>query len=400
MMKRSSVVMGGLAALLLGAAAGAPAAAETVKIGVISTYSGPNAEPGIQIDRGLSLYVKEHAKDLPPGVKVQLVRRDDTGINPGIAKRLAQELITRDHVQFLCGVVWSPNAFAIGPIATEAKVPFVVMNASTSSLTRASPYIVRVSWTIWQKSYPLGKWAAKQGWKTAYTVVSDYAPGHDAEAAFTKAFTQAGGKVMAKERVPAKTPDFVPFLERVKDAKPDVVFNFNPGGTQATAFMKAWQTLGFKAAGINIIATDDLVTADELPNMGDAAVGVVTAGPYSLTAKRPANETFLADWKHEYGDKVVPIYASVAAWDGMAAIFDVIKETKGKFTGEQAISILSHWKTKDSPRGDIAIDPKTRDIVQNIYLRKVEKVNGRLVNVRFATIPQVKDPWKELNPPK
>jgi branched-chain amino acid transport system substrate-binding protein len=195
-------------------------------------------------------------------------------------------------------------------------------------------------------------------------------------------------------------PDFVPFLQRAKDAKPQVLFNFNPGGAQAPTFMKAWQDLGMSAAGIKIVATPDLVTDDELPNMGDETLGVVSAGPYSVAATRPANQTFLAAWHQAYGDKAIPDYASVAGWDGMAAIFGIVKETKGKFTGDQAMQILSHWKDPNSPRGPIYIDPETRDIVQNIYIRRVEKVNGQLANVEFATIPDVKDPWKELNPPK
>ena len=389
-----------VAAAGLLAALAAPAQAQTVKVGVILTYSGPNAQPGLEVDKGIALYVKEHAKELPPGVKLELVRRDDQGANPEIAKRLAQELVTRDHVQFLCGVIWSPNAIAIAPVATEAKVPFVIMNASTASITRLSPYIVRVSWTVWQDAYPLGTWAAKQGWKTAYTIVSDYAPGFDGEAAFTKAFTAAGGHIAGSLRVPLKNPDFVPFLQRIKDAKPDVAFNFNPGGKQSSAFMKAWRDVGLKDAKVALVGTPDLVTDNELWNMGDEAKGVVTSGPYSIASTRPANKAFLAAWHRAYGQDSLPISASVAAWDGMTAIYDVIKETKGKFTGDQAMAILSHWRNPNSPRGLIAIDPKTRDIVQNIYIRRTQRVDGHLENVEFETIPQVKDPWKELNPPK
>jgi branched-chain amino acid transport system substrate-binding protein len=390
------------AGLLAVCAAAAPIGtkAQTIKVGVILTLSGPNAEPSEQIDKAIQLYVAQHQKDLPPGVKVEIIRRDDTGPNPEIAKRLAQELVTRDRVNFLAGVFWSPNAAAIAPIATEAKTPLVIMNASSSFLTRTSPYMVRFSWTLWQNSYPLGQWAAKQGWKTAYSIVSDYSPGHDGEAAFSKAFQDGGGKVLAAVRVPVANPDFVPFLQRAKDAKPDVVFNFNPGGKQAPAFMKAWRDLGFAAAGIKIVATPDLVTDDELPMMGDEALGVVSAGPYSVAGDRPANREFLRLWRVTYGANANPEYASVAGWDGMAAIFGVIKETKGKFDGDQALAILSHWKSDASPRGPIAIDPETRDIVQNIYIRRVEKQNGQLENVEFETIPQVKDLWKELNPVK
>jgi branched-chain amino acid transport system substrate-binding protein len=385
------------AAFAIGSAA---AQAQTVKIGIILTYSGPEAEPGEAIDRAITLYSKLHEKDLPPGVKVEIIRRDDTGAKPEIARRIAQELVTRDGVQFLAGVIWSPNALAIGPVATEAKVPFVIFNAASSANTRASPYIVRFSWTVWQNAYPLGQYAAKQGWKNGYTIVSDYAPGIDAENAFAKSFQEGGGTIAGSLRVPISNPDWVPFLQRAKDAKPDVVFNFNPGGKQAPNFMKAWDSLGFKAAGIHIVATHDLVTDDELPQIGDSALGVITAGPYSIAATRPQNKAFIEAWHNEFGPNAIPNYGSVATWDGMNAIYGVIKQTKGKFTSDQALDILRHWKNPDSPRGPIAIDPETRDIVQNIYLRRVERVNGKLSNVEFETVPQMKDPWKELNPVK
>ena len=388
-----------LAVAVAGALATSAASAATVKIGLILTYSGPNAEPSEPMDKAVSLYVKTHAAELPAGTKVEIIRRDDTGANPAVAKRLAQELVTRDHVNFLAGLFWSPNTLAMAPIATEAKVPMVIMNASGSALTRASPYIVRFSWTVWQNAYPLGRWAIKQGWKTGYTLVSDYIPGHDGEAGFTKAFTDGGGKIVGAVRVPVNVPDYAPYLQRVRDAKPDVLFNFNPGGKEAPAFMKAWRELGFASTGIKVVATPDLVTDDELPNIGDSALGIVSAGPYSVAADRPANRAFLQVWRKAYGDASIPNNPAVASWDGMAAIYGVIKQTGGKFTGDQAMAILSHWKS-DSPRGPISIDPATRDIVQNIYIRKVEKVNGRLENVEFETVPQVKDPWKELNPVK
>jgi branched-chain amino acid transport system substrate-binding protein len=385
-------------ALLAALGAVPPAAAQAVKVGLILTYSGANAQPSQEIDRGVKLYLHAHEKDLPPGVSLELLRRDDTGPHPEVAKRLAQELVTRDHVQFLAGVFWSPNALAIAPVATAAKVPLVIMNASASLVTRASPYIVRTSWTVWQNAYPLGQWSYVQGWRTAYTIVSDYSPGHDGEAAFTKGFAESGGRILGAVRVPVADPDFVPFLQRAKDTHPDVVFNFNPGGKQAVAFMKAWTDLGMDAAGIKLVATPDLVTDDELPNMGAAPLGIVTAGPYSIAASRPQNQAFLALWRSLYGPAEIPDYDAVAGWDGMAAIFAAIAATHGDGDGAKAMAVLSHWQNPDSPRGPIAIDPATRDIVQNIYIRRVERVAGGLANVEFATIPAVKDPWKELNP--
>ncbi len=377
------------------------AAAQTVvKVGVINTYSGPEAQTGDMIDKGIKLYVKEHQKDLPPGVKVELVVRDDTGPNPEVAKRVAQELITREHVQFLTGVVWTPNAAAIAPLTVEAKVPFVIMNAAGVTLTRMSPYIIRVSYTLPQLVTPLATWAAKQGWKKGYTAVPDFAPGQESEAAFAKAFTAAGGEMIGSVRYPVINPDFAPFLARIRDAKPDVLYIFCISGKQSTAIMKTMADLGMRAAGIHPVSGIDLTTDEELPNMGDIALGVNSAANYSAAATRPQNKAFLAAWKRDYGDKLVPNPFSVQGWDGMAAIYDVVKATKGKFTGDQAMALLSHWKNPNSPRGPIAIDPETRDIVQNVYIRKVEKVEGRYVNAEIVTFDQVKDPWKAANPAK
>jgi branched-chain amino acid transport system substrate-binding protein len=399
-MGRLMARLGGLAAScgVIIALAGAPVAAQTIKVGVILSYSGPAASIGEQLDNAIKLYVKEHEKDLPAGVKLEIIRRDDTGPNPDVAKRLAQELITRDKVQFLTGVIWTPNANAIAPLSAEAKVPFVIMNAAGVNTTRLSPYIARTSFTLWQSCYPLGDWAAKQGMKKAYTLVSDYAPGFDGEAAFTKGFTQAGGEIVGAARVPLKDPDFIPFVQRAKDAKPDVLFVFAPSGKQATAVMKAYGDLGLAAAGIKLIGPQDITTDEELPNMGEAPLGVVTAGGYSEAATRPQNQAFVAAWKRDYGPNSHTNFMAASAWDGMAAIFAAIKAQNGKLDPDKTMQILAGWKNPDSPRGPIEIDAQTRDIVQNIYIRKVERQGDHLANVEFATIPQVKDPWKVLNP--
>ena len=245
------------------------ASAQTVKLGVINTYSGPSANLGEQLDRGIRLYVKQHEKDLPPGVKLEIIRRDDTGPNPEVAKRMAQELITRDQVQLLAGAVYTPNALAIAPLATEAKVPFVIMNAGTAMITTKSPYIARTSFTMWQSSYPLGVWAAKNGIKKAFTAVTDFAPGIDAEAAFTKGFTEAGGQIVGSVRMPLHNADFVPFMQRAKDATPDAVYSCScrPARTP-TALMKAFGDLGLKQAGIKLIGPGDITTDEELPEHG------------------------------------------------------------------------------------------------------------------------------------
>jgi branched-chain amino acid transport system substrate-binding protein len=373
--------------------------AQTVKVGVINTYSGPLAAAGEQIDRGIRLYVKLHEKDLPPGVKIELVRRDDTGPNPEVAKRLAQELITRDKVQLLTGVVWTPNALAMAPLVTEAKVPFIIMNAGTAMITTKSPYIVRLSFTLWQSSYPMGIWAAKHGLKSVYILVSDFGPGIDAEAAFTKAFTEAGGTIAGSVRMPVSTPDFVPFLQRAKDAKPDAVFSFVPAAKEATGLMKAFGDLGLGTAGIKLIGPGDLTTDEELPGMGDAAIGTLTMHHYSAAGVRPANQAFVAAYKAEFGAKEEPGFIAADAFDGMAAIFHVVIEQNGKIDPDRSIELLKGWK-HESPRGPIMIDPETRDIVQNEYLRRVDKVDGQLRNTEIETIPMVKDPWKEINKAK
>jgi branched-chain amino acid transport system substrate-binding protein len=385
------------AAIALAALASAAASAQTVKIGIINTYSGPMAGVGEQLDRGIRLYMQQHGSDLPPGVKLELIRRDDTGPNPEVAKRLAQELITRDHVQLLAGVIFTPNALAIAPLATQAKVPFIIMNAGTSMITTKSPYIARVSFTLWQSSYPLGEWAAKNGIKKVYSVVSDYGPGIDAEQAFTKGFTAGGGQMVGAVRIPVENPDFVPFLQRAKDAKPDAVFSFIPAGKAATALMKTFGDLGLRDAGIKLIGPGDITTDEELHNMGDVALGVTTMGHYSAAGNRPANLAFVKAYKAMVGPAQEPSFEVVGGYDGMAAIFHVVDAQKGKIDPDQTMALLKGWKDDDSPRGPIYIDPDTRDIVQNEYLRRVEKVNGQPENVELQTLPMVKDPWKELN---
>jgi branched-chain amino acid transport system substrate-binding protein len=392
-----TAAIGAAAALILSSAG---PRAQTVRVGLINSYTGFVAEQGDQAQKGIDLYIKEHEKELPAGVKVELLRRDDTS-KPDVGKRLAQELITRDRVQLLAGIILSPVAAAVAPVTAEAKVPLVICGAAAGvAIPRISPYIARVTFTLWQEAYPMGKWAAGQGWKTGYTAVTDFIAGRDAEAGFTKAFSDAGGRIVGADRFPPINPDFTPFVQRIKDNKPDVAYLFVPAATQATAMVKAISDLGLRQAGIRIASTQDLLPDEDLPKMGDAAVGLVTAGTYSVAGKRPANAAFLAAWNHQYGDTAIPDFFSVDGWDGMAMIFDLVKATKGKFTADEAMAFFKNWKDPDSPRGPIAIDPKTRDIVQNIYIRRVDKLDGKLANVEISTIPMVKDPWKELHPQK
>jgi len=394
-MKLSRIIVAAAIAL-----ASSAAFAQTIKIGFISTYSGLNANLGEYMERGMRLYMKQHEKDLPPGVKIEILVRDDTGPNPDKARQVAQELIVRDKVNLLTGVIFTPNAMAMAPLATEAKVPFIIMNAGTAVITTRSPYIARLSFTLWQSSYPLGTWAARK-YNTAYTLVSDFGPGHDAEQAFSQAFAAGGGKVLASVRVPLQNPDWAAYMQRVKDAKPDTLMVFIPAGKTATAVMKNFSDLGLASAGIKLIGPGDITTDEELANMGDAALGVTTMFHYSAAGNRPANKAFVAAWKKEYGAKAVPNFISVGGWDGMDAIFHVIKRQRGKIDPDKTMELLKAYKNPNSPRGPISIDPETRDIVQNEYLREVRRVGGELVNVELETFATaVKDPWKELQKKK
>jgi len=392
LIRKSAIAM----LMLLVLAVASPAAAEPIKIGVILTYSGRDAALGEQIDRAIDLFVKMHEKDLPAGTKVELIKRDDTGVNPDLAKRLAQELVLRDHVQILTGGQWTPNAMAVAALTKQAKIPFVTMTAGGSAVTLQSPYVVRTGWTLWQSSYPLGVWAAKQGWKNAYTVVSDFAPGHDGEAAFIKGFTEGGGTIVGSVRIALKTTDYLPYFQKVKDANPDVVYVFNPGGPQATAFMKAFDDVGIVKSKIKLIGPLDITSDDELPNMGRSALGVVTLGQYSPAATRQSNLDFIAAWKKEYGADSVPTFFAMAGWDGMHAIYDAIKAQNGKIDPDATMTFLHKWSDPNSPRGPIRID-EAGDLVQNLYLRRVEEKNGRLANIEIETVGQFGDPWKIFN---
>jgi branched-chain amino acid transport system substrate-binding protein len=389
-----------MGALLLAGVLSTGAAAQTVKIGVVNTFTGPAAAFGEMTDRAFKLYQKLHEKDLPAGVKLELLTRDDGGPNPDKARQLAQELVVRDKVQLLAGVAFTPNAMAMASVATEAKVPLILTNAGTSVVTTRSPYIARFSFTLWQSCVPLGEWAAKK-FKRVYTMVADYAPGTDAEAAFGQGYKAGGGEIVGAVRVPVQNPDLAPYMQRVKDAKPDALMVFVPAGKMSTAVMKTFADLGLAAAGIKLIGPGDITTDEELPNMGDVALGVTTVFHYSAAAERPANKRFVEAWKKEYGANSTPNFAAAASWDAMAAIFHLLREQKGKIDPDRTMELLKGYRNPDSPRGPIAIDPETRDIVQNEYLREVRKVNGQLANVELETVATaVKDPWKEMQKKK
>ena len=387
----------GIVALAGALTSAGTALAQTVKIGVVNTYTGVVAATfGEFVERAMRLYMKLNPDKLPPGVKVELNFRDDGGPNPEKAKQLAQELIVRDKVQLLTGMIATPNALAIAPLATEAKMPTMIMNAGGSVITTRSPYMARVSFTLWQSAYPLGQWAAKK-YKKSFILVSDYSPGHDAEEAFSKSFKEGGGEIIGTIRAPLMTQDFTPYMQRVKDQKPESLMIFVPAGKTATQLMKAFGDLGLPQAGIKLIGPGDITTDEELPGMGDTPLGVITAHHYSSAGDRPANKAFVAAWKKEYGEKALVNFVAVAAWDGMDAIYTAIREQKGVIDPEKTMEIWKKWSNPDSPRGPISIDPATRDIVQNIYLREVRKVGGQLINFELETIgTAVKDPFKEF----
>jgi len=382
------------AALAIGHAA--PAGADTVKVGLILPYSGPFASLASIMDDAIKLWIKQNGESIGSN-KIEIVRRDSTGPSPDVAKRLAQELITRDGVKILTGFVFTPNALAVAPLATEAKIPTVIMNAATAVITTKSPYFARVSLTIPQTTEIFGRWAAtKGGIKRAFTSVSDYGPGFDAEESFTRGFTAAGGTIVGSVRVPLANPDVVPFLQRVLDQKPDALYAFIPGGTQPPAFVKAFNEVGLAKAGIKLMPSEEATDEATLQDLGDLAVGLVTAMHYTASHPSATNKAFVDAWHMAYGKDKDPDFFAVAAWDGMALIYDIVKKLDGKIDGDKAMEIVKGW-THESPRGPISIDPETRDIVQNVYICRVEKVNGRLANVEFETYEAVKDPWKQRN---
>ncbi|MFC0658474.1 ABC transporter substrate-binding protein [Eoetvoesiella caeni] len=378
-------------ALALGASTSAYAA-DALKIGMVLPMSGPFAAYGEQILNGARLYIAEHG-DTVDGRKVELIVKDDTGVAPEVSKRVAQELVVKDKVNILAGFGLTPSAFAVAPLATQVKVPMVVMNAATSSVTEKSPYIVRTSMALPQITAPVATWALKNGIKNVYTVVADYGPGHDAEKQFVKTFTEGGGKIVGEVRTPVKSPDFAPFLQKVKDTKPDAVFLFVPAGEQGVAFLKGYKERGLDKDGIKLISTGDLTDEDVLDAMGDAALGVVTSFHYSENHKSAVNKAYTDAYYKAYPNKR-PNFMSVAGYDGMHLIYDVVKKNGGDSSGEKFIA-TAKGMSWESPRGPITIDPQTRDINQNIYIRKVEKVGDKNQNVEFDHIADFKDPGKQ-----
>lgn len=376
------------AAAVLGLAAAAPAGAETIKVGLVAPFSGPFAQYGAQMYAGILTYFHLNGDEVA-GKKVEVIRRDTGGAGPEVARRLSQELVNRDQVDFLAGYGLTPEAMASAPIAERSKTPLIIMNAATLSIVEKSQYIARISLTTAQGSGVIGNWAANEGIRKVVTLVADYGPGLDAEAAFKKTYTRGGGEIVETIRTPLNNPDFGPFMQRIRDIKPDAVFVFVPAGEQSIGFMKNYQSRGMAELGIKVIGPGDVTDDHVLPSMGDEALGVITAFHYSVAHESPENEKFLKAFAEVNPNIGQPNFMTIGGYDGMDAIFQVSKALNGEIDGDKAMDILKGMKI-NSPRGPLMIDPETRDVVQTEYIRRVERVDGQLKNVEFALHPEVK----------
>ena len=385
-----------LATLVLGLAAAAFAAAGaqaqgTIKIGLIMAYSGQFADTAAQMDNAIKLFIKQHG-DMVAGKKIVLIRKDTGGPSPDVAKRLAQELIVRDQVDIIAGFTLTPEALGAAAVSAEAKKFMVVMNAATSIITTKSPYMARTSLTIPQLEQTFGGWAYKSGIRKVYTMVSDYGPGIDAETAFSKGFKAAGGEIIGSVRMPVANPDFSAFVARAKDLNPEAIFVFIPGGAQPPALTKALLERGLDPSKVKILGQGEITMDDNaLKSMGDTALGIVTVFHYGWSHDSKMNKDFVTAYNAEYHRN--PDVFSIGGWDGMHLIYEALKKTGGKTDGDSLIA-AAKGMAWESPRGPIAIDPATRDIVQTVYIRKVEKVGDKLINVEIDKIPNVKDPAK------
>jgi branched-chain amino acid transport system substrate-binding protein len=381
--------MAGLAAAALGVTAAGAQAQNSVKIGALLPMTGPQQSTGVQISAAMRLYMAQHG-DTVAGKKIEIITRDDGAVAEN-SKRLAQELIVNQKVNFVVGFGVTPTAFAVAPLATEAKIPQIVMAAGTSSITERSPYIVRTSFTLPQSSVIMAEWALKNGIKKVVSMVSDFAPGIDSENSFKEAFLKGGGEISEFLRVPLANPDFAPFLQRARDAKPDAVFIFVPAG-QGAIFVKQFLERGLDKSGIKIIGPGDVTDDDVLNGMGDQVIGTVTAHTYSAAHPSQLNKDYVAALK-KANNNMRANFMSVGGYDGLHLIYGALKKTGGKTDGDALVAAMKGMAW-ESPRGPISIDPETRDIIQNVYMRRVGKADGELWNVEFETFPNVKDPGK------
>jgi branched-chain amino acid transport system substrate-binding protein len=388
-MQKLLTALGGVAiATLMSAGAGAQAQ-DTIKVGVISAFTGQFADTSTQIDNGIKLYMKQKG-DTVAGKKIEIIRKDTGGPNPDVAKRLAQELVVRDNVDILAGFALTPEALGASGVSAEAKKFMVIMNAATSIIVTKSPYIVRASLTLPQIADTLGTWAVKKGGVTkAYTMVSDFGPGIDAETWFQKAFKGAGGEIVGSVRMPVANPDFSAFVQRAKDLNPESIFVFVPGGAQPGALGKAFAERGIDPTKIKVLSTGEPVDENAIKSLGDLALGRISAWHYDYNLQNKLNVDFVKAFNAEFNRN--PDFFAVGGYDGMHVIYEALKKTAGKADADSLVGAAKglSW---DSPRGKVLIDPETRDVVQTVYIRKVEKVGGNIVNVDFDRIDNVKDP--------
>jgi branched-chain amino acid transport system substrate-binding protein len=378
----------GLAAFSLVFGPGAANAQEAVKLGMINEYSGQFADTGNQIDHGVTLYMKQHG-DTIAGKKLEIIRKDTGGIAPDISKRLAQELVVRDNADIFGGFSLTPNALASADVSAQAKKFMVVMNAATSVITEKSPYIARTSSTTPQLNYTLGQWAAKNGIKTVYTMVSDYGPGIDAETWFHKGFKEGGGEVVGSVRFPVANPDFSAFIQAAKDKNPDAIYIWIPGGAQPAAVGKALSERGIDAKKTKILGQDALASESALAAMGDVAIGIISVANYDFNHQSTMNKEFVKAYNDEFHRN--PDFFSAGGYDGAHLIYAALEKAGGTADGDSLITAAKglSW---ESPRGPIMIDPETRDIIQTVYIRRVEKTPDGLRNVEIDAVPKVKDP--------
>jgi branched-chain amino acid transport system substrate-binding protein len=387
-MRRGQITIAFAATLAAGLAPGSIAAQDVVKIGMSFSMTGAGFNAaGRQAWAGARLYVQQHG-DRVAGKKIELILKDDAGVADN-ARRLVQEMIVNDKVHIIGGGI-TPTALAYGQLATQAKIATVVMISGASVTTTASPYFVRTSFILSQSSWIMGEWAAKNGSKRVVTLVNEWAPGTEAETAFKQRFTELGGQVIESIRIPLANPDFAPFLQRIRDINPDTAFIYFPG-TQAGIFAKQFAERGLASSGIRIIGPGDLTDDDELNNMGDQMIGIVTAHDYSASHDSPLNKKYVAEFKQAFNFR--PSFVTVGGYDGMHLIYEALKKTGGKTDGDSLIAAMKGMRW-ESPRGMMSIDPDTRDIIQPIYIRRVEKINGELWNTEFAKFDDVKDPLK------
>lgn len=383
--RRTLITVAGVA---LGTMAALPAVAqEVVKIGLVLPMTGPFASTGRQVEAGVKAYMALNG-DTVAGKKVEVVLRDDAGVADQ-TRRIAQELVVNDGVKMLMGFGLTPLAMSVAPVLNQAKVPAIITSATTSAIMPQSQYFVRTSMAGPQSAVPVATWAVQNNLKRVVTLVSDYGPGIDIEKGFTNQFKKEGGTIVEAVRVPLANPDFAPFLQRVRDSKPDAVFVFVPSGV-GSLFMKQFVERGLADAGIKLIGTGDITDDDLLNGIGAAAKGVITGHFYSALHDSPENKAFVEQVK-KANKGMRPNFMSVGGYDGIHLAYESLKKTNGDTDGAKLVDAMKGMSWT-SPRGPITIDPETRDIVQDIYMREVKEVNGELYNVEFATYPKIKDP--------